>query len=65
MIKHETWTCALRARGGRYGRLFSGVHCGDSAMGRLAEMELAEDVHGIIDLHREMSELRPFRPIPL
>lgn len=33
--------------------------------GQLAETERAEDVRRIIDLHREMSELRPFRPIPL
>jgi len=33
--------------------------------GQLAETERAEDVRRIIDLHREMTELRPFRPIPL
>ena len=30
----------------------------------MAETERAEDVRRIIDLHRETSELRPFRPIP-
>jgi hypothetical protein len=33
--------------------------------GQLAETERAEDARRIIDLHREMTELRPFRPIPL
>ena len=33
--------------------------------GQLAETERAEDVRRIIDLHREMTALRPFRPIPL
>lgn len=33
--------------------------------GELAETERAEDARRIIDLHREMTELRPFRPIPL
>ncbi|MGL9616411.1 DUF1152 domain-containing protein [Bradyrhizobium sp. U531] len=33
--------------------------------GELGETERAEDVRRIIDLHREMTELRPFRPIPL
>jgi hypothetical protein len=33
--------------------------------GQLAGTERAEDARRIIDLHREMSELRPFRPIPL
>lgn len=32
---------------------------------QLAETERTEDVRRIIDLHREMTELRPFRPIPL
>ena len=70
MIDCETWTCALRAGGSECGRLFSGVRCAVNlanypGVGWLAGTERAEDVRRIIDLHRESSELRPFRPIPL
>jgi hypothetical protein len=33
--------------------------------GQLAETDRVEEVRRIIDLHRETSELRPFRAIPL
>jgi len=50
--------------------LFSGVRCAVNlanypGVGWLAGTGRADDVVGIIDLHREMTALRPFRPIPL
>jgi hypothetical protein len=70
MINCKTWSCALRASGGECGCLFSGVRCAVNLANYpgicwLAGTGRADDVVGIIDLHREMTALRPFRPIPL